>query len=222
MTKATPNPCSLIRSNEHPGKGTVLVLGIPRGGTSVVAGICHMLGVPMGLDIDPANMEDREFHQMLRHPDVQSAAVRYFARLRDGRQLAGAKNPVVIDHLADFFPVISEPVLIVVSRDVYATAQREEISGNEFFSSLREAIRRKYAILEFVETADAPLLVVSYERLMMEPARAVTSIARFLIGTVDAELVRLASEGVRPHADMPRNVNFVDARRRYEETLPKG
>jgi hypothetical protein len=128
----------------------------------------------------------------------------------------------MIDHLAEFYSVIPEPVLIVVSRDVYATAQREEVSGNEFLSSLREAIRRKHAIFEFVERATAPLLVVSYERLMTEPVRAVESIARFLIGTVDADLVRLASEGIRHHADMPNDINFVDARLRYEKTLPKG
>ena len=64
-SKRIPSPCLVVRENPHPGHGTVLVLGTPRGGTSVVAGICHMLGVPMGLEIDRSNMEDLRFRALL-------------------------------------------------------------------------------------------------------------------------------------------------------------
>jgi len=211
-----PNPCSVVRANAHPGRGTVLVLGTPRGGTSVVAGICHMLGVPMGLDIDESNMEDREFRRTLVANDLRTSAERYFRHLHRRHDLVGVKSPVVIDRLGEFFDVIPEPVLIVVSRDVYATAQREAVSGNEFFSSLREVIRRKFAVLDFVEAASAPLLVVSYERLMQDPDHAVESIARFITGSVDPELVRRTRRLVRPHADMPHDADFVGMRREFE------
>lgn len=175
-----------------------------------------MLGVPMGLDIDESNMEDREFRRMLIENDLQTAAEHYFRRLRNGRELVGVKSPVVIDRLREFFGAIAEPVLIVVSRDVYATAQREQCSGNEFFASLREAIRRKFAVLDFVEAASAPLLVVSYERLMQDPDLAIESISRFITGSVDPELVRRTRRLVRPHADMPHDADFVVTRREFE------
>ena len=211
-----PNPCSVVRDNAHPGRGTVLVLGTPRGGTSVVAGICHMLGVPMGLDIDPSNMEDREFRQILEGDDVPFAAAKYFTRARRRHSLVGVKSPVVIDRLSEFYPTVIDPVLVVVSRDIYATAQREECSGHDFFASLREVIRRKFAILDFVEVGQAPLVIVSYERLIQDSRIAVETLARFITGSIDDHLVRHIVGLVRPHADMPREVDFVRARLDYE------
>lgn len=213
-----PNPCSVVRDNAHPGRGTVLVLGTPRGGTSVVAGICHMLGVPMGLDIDPSNMEDREFRQVLEGRDVSSVAARYLTQAHRRHSLVGVKSPVVIDRLSDFYASVVDPVLVVVSRDVYATAQREECSGHEFFTSLREAIRRKFAVLDFVEATDAPLVVVAYERLIQDPRIAVETLARFITGSIDDHLVRHIVGLVRPHADMPREVDFVQARLDHERS----
>lgn len=216
MRIRTPNPCSVLRANPQPGQGTVLVLGTPRGGTSVLAGICHMLGVPMGLNIDESNMEDREFAQVLASEDIRSASQAYFRRLRALGSLAGAKSPIVIDRLAEFYDTVPQPLLVVITRDVVATAQREETSGNELRSSLDEVIRRKYAMLKFVDSVDAPLLVVSYERLIQDPADAIRLLAQFLLGSVADELVLRTSDLVRPHADMPHEVNFVTARREFE------
>ncbi|MGA1331871.1 MAG: hypothetical protein ACO31D_01820, partial [Ilumatobacteraceae bacterium] len=105
---------------------------------------------------------------------------------------------------------------VLVSRDVYATAQREECAGFDFFRSLEEAVRRKYALLDFVKPLDSPLIVLSYERLLVDPLPAVRSLARFLLGDVDERLLPRAADLVRPHADMPYEVNFLAARQNYE------
>jgi len=210
--RVIPNPCTVVRDNSHPGQGTVLVLGTPRGGTSVVAGICHLLGVSMGADIDRSNVEDRAFQQVLMSRDIAHSAGAYFTEAARRAPIVGVKNPIIIDHLASFYSAIPHPILVVVSRDVYATAQREEVSGNDFFLSLRSVIGRKYAILDFVETVPDPLLVVSYERLLAEPAATVTALSEFMLGRVDATLVRRAASLVHPHADMPNDVDFIAER----------
>jgi len=221
MQKKIPNPCKVVRANPHPGRGTVLVLGTPRGGTSVVAGICHLLGVPMGRDIDPSNMEDRAFRQLCTVTPADVRAVSFFAELRRGNRIVGVKDPAVIDWLPQLYHVVPEPVLVVVSRDVYAAAQREEVAGSEFFEALESTIRRKYAILELVRAVTDPLIVVSYERLMQNPQRAVESLSTFLGMEPDGELVERIVARVNPHADMPYDVNFVTARAEYErECLP--
>ena len=210
--RVIPNPCTVVRDNSHPGQGTVLVLGTPRGGTSVVAGICHLLGVSMGADIDRSNVEDRAFRHALMSRDIAHSAGAYFTEAARRAPIVGVKNPTIIDHLRSFYSAIPHPILVVVSRDVYTTAQREECSGANFVSGLREVIRRKYAILDFVETVSDPLLVVSYERLLAEPAAAVTALSEFMLGRVDATLVRRAASLVRPHADMPNDVDFIAER----------
>ena len=217
--KRIPNPCSVVRENSHHGRGTVLVLGTPRGGTSVVAGICHMLGVPMGLEIDRSNMEDLRFRAALEAESRLQLIVDYLERLHQLGPIVGAKDPVAIDHLADVYPRIPQPILVVVSRDVYASTQREVAEGHEFFEMLRATIRRKYAVLDFISTVDDPLIVVSYERLMQDPVAAVQSLARFLVGAVPGRLVRLTAGMVQPHADMPHDIDFVAARLRYVQEI---
>jgi len=212
--RVVPNPCTVVRNNPHPGRGTVLVLGTPRGGTSVVAGICHLLGVPMGADIDSSNVEDRTFQRVLASPQVVRDSTVYFAEAAKRAPLVGVKNPTIIDHLAKFYAVIPDPILVVVSRDVYATAQREESNGSDFMQGLRAAVRRKYAILDFVAAVSAPLVVVSYERLITQPEAAIETLSRFILGAVDADLVGRAAALVRPHVDMPNDVDFV-----FERTL---
>jgi hypothetical protein len=217
--KRIPNPCSVVRENWHHGRGTVLVLGTPRGGTSVVAGICHMLGVPMGLEIDRSNMEDLRFRSLLNSEHRSELAPAYFQELHQLGRIVGAKDPVAIDHLRDVYGAITQPILIVASRDVYASTQREVAEGHEFFEMLRATIRRKYAVLDFISTVDDPLIVVSYERLMQDPVAAVQSLARFLVGAVPERLVRLTAEMVQPNADMPLDIDFVAARLRYEQEI---
>jgi len=212
--KLVPHPCSVVRENAHPGQGTVLVLGTPRGGTSVVAGICHVLGVQMGIDIDPSNMEDLEFQRRRVAAEPRAAIARYFAEVTTKRTLVEVKDPTMIDDLQMYWDVIPDPVLVVVSRDVYATAQREQVSGVGFFEGLEEAVRRKYAILDFVRGVEAPLIVVSYERLLQDPSPAVEGLAKFLVNHTHGDLVSSAAELVKPHALMPEEVDFVAARKR--------
>ena len=175
-----------------------------------------MLGVRMGIDIDHSNVEDRAFHTVLTKPDVADGAAEYFAQLARLAPCVGVKNPVSIDHLRNFYHVIPNPVLVVISRDVYAAAQREQCSGNDFFVSLRAAIRRKYSILNFVEVVDEPLIVLSYERLMQDPMAATETLGRFLFDVSDHVLAARAAALVRPHADMPGEVDFVAERAALE------
>lgn len=214
-----PQPCSVIRENDYPGQGTVLVLGTSRGGTSVVAGICQMLGVSMGRDIDRSNIEDQRFHAILHGSEIAAATAEYFSWQAVGGRLNGVKNPVMIDRLAEYYSVIPNPVLVVVTRDVLATAQREEVSGHELLASLCSAVRRKYAIFEFVESVSEPLIFVSYERLIADPRVAVAALSSFLLGAVDEQLVARTSGLVRPNCEMPDDVDFIFEREQYERQV---
>jgi hypothetical protein len=178
-----------------------------------------MLGVSMGEDIDRSNVEDRRFQVLLEAPDLVAATEEYFSERTVDRPLNGIKNPVMIDRLAEYFAVIPIPILVVVTRDVLATAQREEISGSELLRGLHSAVRRKYAILEFVEGVAEPLILVSYERLIADPRAAVTALSNFLLGTADEHLVEKTSYLVRRNCDMPDEVDFVDEREQYERRV---
>jgi hypothetical protein len=182
----------------------------------MVAGICQMLGVSMGRDIDRSNIEDRRFQAILNAPDLAAATTEYFSERTVGEPLNGVKNPVMIDRLAEYYSVIPSPILVVVSRDVLATAQREEFSGHDLLESLRSASRRKLEIFQFVAAVADPLVMVSYERAIESPTATVRALSEFLLGAVSEDIVELTSRLVRSNCDMPGDVDFVRERELYE------
>jgi hypothetical protein len=217
VKKVVPGPCSVLRENSHPGQGTVIVLGTPRGGTSVVAGICHMLGVNMGISIDSSNIEDVDFQALITNGYDKKVAKKYFRRLRSKNKIAGVKNPRIIDHIEDIYPLIKQPKFVVVSRDEVATAQREDVEGHDFLVALEEASRMKRAILDFVNSVVDPVILISYERLLQNPYSAILSIASFLGCEAPSDLVQKTSLLVKANSDMPNEVDFVAERLAYEK-----
>lgn len=125
----------------------VIVLGMHRSGTSMVAGVLHKLGVVMGHDLVLGNTteqpggyyEDREFMQISEKiltratggwahpPDSESieGIRRYRNKIQElieqrnsQHQAWGWKDPRTALTLPCFLPYLSSPNLVVVRRDV--------------------------------------------------------------------------------------------------------
>jgi hypothetical protein len=163
---------------------TICVLGAPRGGTSMIAGILRKLGVVMGDDIDEANNEDRSF---LAH----GGCVRFSSNREEPRRRR-AILPMRRSWCAVGTPNttygggrIRNPVFIFITRDPGAIAQRERIEE-------RVALRRRLlayiniaadaytSIAAFVAQRARPTLLVSYERALRAPLALGHAIADFV------------------------------------------
>ena len=209
----SPRPLRVLVPNPHPGTGTVVVVGQPRGGTSVIAGLCHLIGATMGADIDPSNMEDRTFLGILSAPDRQLAlkqAVKTLDRLGPFR---GFKDPLVIEYLDDLLLLLENPILVFVLRDVVAIAERESIEGSEFLLALATSDARRRKKIDLLTTGSLngiPHCVISYERALAEPQTAFSQLSDFLAGATDAGLRSAARRLVVPNARMPEDINFVE------------
>jgi hypothetical protein len=57
-------PCNVIRAPKPAEKRTLIVLGMPSGGTSMTAGALRIMGVNMGDDYDDANQDGYEFPRL--------------------------------------------------------------------------------------------------------------------------------------------------------------
>ena len=202
--------CSItIHHNEHPNSGCIVILGVPRGGTSVVSGLCHVIGVKMGINIDESNMEAREFLQLGGRTDVRSDFQVALAELLSFSDFVGFKDPVAIDWIEEVVDLIPLPIYIWVTRDVVAVAERERIAGRDAEAALGAALSRYKRIKEFFERQDAPKLVISYERLLAHPEKAFAELSMFLTGEVDERRTLKAGDLVKRSADMPNDVNFL-------------
>ena len=177
---------------------TVVVLGAARGGTSMVAGILRILGVDMGVDLDPSNNEDRAFlgHRGNRviFNDKTNDAARgaYLDRIRAHIELRarssalwGWKDPMASYYIRDVAGLLPSPVFIAITRDLAAIAIRENHAEKPtnpasvpayFMNAAHDYIR----IVQFLATNTYPALLLSYERSLRQPRNIVAAIRDFV------------------------------------------
>lgn len=181
-----------------PPQRTAVVFGHYRGGTSMVAGLLRVLGVPMGEKLEGGNNEDQDF---------QNASARRVIELIEqrnrGHDVWGWKYPGLFANAAHFYRRLRNPYFVVILRDVLACAQGEVWRGalRDPYAALKLKHAQQTQMLGFVDQAvrdRLPVLVVSYERSLMNPSRLVDSLARFLGLAPTSEVRRAAIATIQP------------------------
>lgn len=208
-----------------PDERTYVVIGAPRGGTSLVSGALRMVGVDMGADIDPDNNEDRSFiaHDgdiaLFSDPSRRSAfleATREHIHENNARtKVWGWKDPLVCHYLEDLLPLLRNPRLILVTRDTVAVAMREwaempaqpaKRAGD--FVQIRkvgEATDLYRRAHEIIWKSELPTLARSYERALRHSNDFATKIidfaGTFALGSPQRnKLIKQVSAFARPDA----------------------
>lgn len=183
---------------------TIVCGGVPRGGTSMVAGTIHGLGVPMGGDDLPVNIEDpamnpdvlRQSEQGYDHQIFLDQTRAYINQQNIELGDWGWKFPRVNAYLPEIVQDLRNPSLVLVYRDTIASSARG-IDGiprgtpdrnQKIIAELksREQIARRNTVL--IETCAIPTLLVSYERAMARPRPFIKELAAFLGKDVPTDL----------------------------------
>jgi hypothetical protein len=169
---------------EAPASRTIVVLGAPRGGTSLVAGALRLAGVFMGDDIDQANNEDRAFNlhggnlSIITQNEGRSRFLdhvrRTIAQRNATRAVWGWKDPLAALYISDILPDLVNPRLILVTRDPTAAVMRERIEAAAaledseeaalYVNKAQQALLLYQTALSVIETSCAPTFFVSYEK----------------------------------------------------------
>jgi hypothetical protein len=167
------------------GEMTVAVVGIPRGGTTMVAAAVDALGVDMGPRDDMAAFHFED--QTMNRVDLD---VRFkYVKQRNSEHAAwGWKDPTGIDSVRKIMFAVRNPRVIVVFRDMLATIQGEmrfddahEIDPRRGFEQLVDMTLHWWTgLLEFVTHTQVPTMLVSYERAIADPDLFVHELASFL------------------------------------------
>ncbi len=173
---------------------TVVVLGAFRGGTSMVAQVLKELGVFMGdqfapPDVEYNNLEDQEFQALLHRRDLltqkditladfsseELAKLRSLIEKRNREHaLWGWKYPATVIWClyAELAKYLRNPHFITVFRDPLATFQHELDKQSIKPDRLRVDKGRSFAwvglqnqrLVEYVQQSESPHLLISYER----------------------------------------------------------
>lgn len=192
---------------------TIVVLGVGRGGTSAVAGMLSQLGVFMGDRPGDVNHEDRRLSAAIEGQDYDGAAS--IVEEYDRRYSIWAwKRPSAFKHLPFIDEHFRHPHYVCVMRDVAAIAGRRQVSmGFDTLRSASGALGAYAKIVEFVGQSERPTLLVSYEKLLLDPRPAATMLAQWVFVDSPA-LVEKAMASIQTSPDYYRRNSSLKASER--------
>ena len=163
---ATKTKNATIRATEasaHPTQRTIVILGVERGGTSMVAGVIRALGVDLGKAAG-LNHEDPWF--LSDDPEVLKDRV---AKRNETADVWGFKMPKAVKQLEFWDKTLRNPVYIIVYRNPLAIADSWVQRGTGTLLGALKRIREYHsAALNFLEATQSPVLMVNYERAVQD------------------------------------------------------
>lgn len=189
----------IIRLNDapHDERETLLILGLPRSGTSFISSALANLGVFLGDKASAPTYEDKFIKDAFDNKDA-SRLEQIVSRYNSQFDLWGIKLPRASHAPLELLRHLRSPRLLVTLRDPLAIALRMQLSQGE-----RDTMRRLRRISEqycrFVgrlEGLDIPSLFISYDKVAQEPELAIRTISGFC-GILDEQLIRRAIERTR-------------------------
>ena len=160
---------------------TLIVSGVARSGTSMVARVLHAAGVPMGERLDDVVFEDHEFVEVFSRPSVDADALGRLIRDRDdAHRVWGFKWPHLHRHGPDVIARFRNPLLVVTLRDPAAIAERNAIAEYvDVRTALSMAADDLREMVRFTQDVSCPVLLVSYEKAARHPDRFVERLLAF-------------------------------------------
>ena len=168
------------RTRKDAGKRTLIVTGIARSGTSLVATLLKEAGVFMGEFLHDEVNEDAQVLELLRHRDTavlkELIEARNVTHDRWGFKIPNLHVYLTTAELAMF----RNPRLIVIYRDPVAVAVRDALS--EDYDELDAMVRTAnamYAMAQFAQRANCPTLLLSYEKALSLPNTVIQRVLDF-------------------------------------------
>ena len=195
--------CLIVNPPSGATQRTLVVLGVQRGGTSMVAGVLRALGVDMGRA--GLNHEDPRFIR------ADEAKLRRVIDLRNSeRDIWGFKVPETTLQLDYLEKSLRNPYYICVFRNIAAVADSFLTRGVKYPAMVvLHALKYYNRMGRLAREAKAPLLVVNYERAASNPVEFVDSVLEFIEIDVPAIMRERAAEMVTGdgggYLDVPDN-----------------
>lgn len=161
-------------SSELKTELTLVVLGTPRGGTTMVAGIAQRCGIDIGQNL-PDNLEDPDFVEQEQDHMLSAILERNLTKSVWGWKFprAAAYIPKIQSHLVN-------PHYIIVWRDIYSASRRRVVKGEDQIAALNWAQSVQEQNLRLIDKLNGPALMVSYARAVSEPAAIANDICEFV------------------------------------------
>jgi hypothetical protein len=173
-------------TNDQDAAGTVVVAGLGRSGTSMLAAVLKAGGIFMGERTAIGTHEDQQIAALLQPRQRRDLRLLIEQRNQD-HNLWGFKLPSRQILQPSLFRLLRHPYLVVIFRDILAIAGRRQISkGESLQSQLTQSLGEYRRLVRFLDRIDHPCLLISYEKALLDPDMLVDQLDHFLGLHLDA------------------------------------
>ena len=189
---------------------TIIVLGVARGGTSMVAAALFELGIPLGVNDGSVVYEDVELARAMESGDT--GLLKSVISDRNSKHAVwGFKRPSTSAQINRIAKLFRNPHFVVVFRDVFAIASRNKIAvSTDPFRNMISSLKQYRGLLDFLESSRYPAMLVSYEKALLKREPFVQTLAQF-VGVTEKEAVNRAFDAVEPEPSRYlRNARLTD------------
>lgn len=185
----TPLPAIALRPRPSDKQKTIVISGAPRGGTTFGASVVANLGIPFSEK--PAPGEANKIGMRYSHPELMGPFVSdrntfgETCRLLDREHDVWAlKLPSLTTDAAFAMATIRNPHFIFIFKEALSVASRslllKGVEASKIASATRNVIRHYEKMLDFIQSSEAPMLLISYERAMADLPVTIRQTAEFL------------------------------------------
>ena len=192
-----------FKSQEASKYRTIIVSGVARSGTSMVARVLSVGGLFMGDEIDDVVFEDHAFARMFEHVGYDPVKLDRLVELRNANHSVwGFKRPHLHVHGVDTIKRFRNPLVILTVRDPVAIAERNAIAEmNDPTLGVSAAMQDLEDVMAFARALTCPTLLMSYERALDQPDTCISALFDFCSLDVPAparQTMRVLIEPGRP------------------------
>ena len=157
---------------------TIVVVGVARGGTSIVAGVLKHLGVPMGNACDPV-FEDTRLSLAFEKKSKEKFE-QVITDYNEKQDVWAWKRPSSLNDLSRIAKKLRNPHFIFVFRDLLSVANRNTISMKQgVIGGLDAAFNDYKKILRFLNKSSHPALLVSSEKAVKHKQAFINALIEF-------------------------------------------
>jgi len=182
---------------------TVAIIDFAHCGTTMLAGICEILGVPMiGDNYDRKNWEDLDIIEGLKGRDGFAEVVRQRDEQYD---MWGFKAPGALSYYPRFSQHLRNPVFLAIYKDLASvTYRRFGVSQNRLYVKMRNTARQMERSVDRICRSGLDVHMLSYCKAIIAPREFVLRIADIIgLGLSDEQIDTIISY-IQPNSAHPR------------------
>lgn len=200
--------CEIIGVNSGDNNQPIIIVGSARGGTSLVAGVLHHLGLFMGDHFDDSVFEDVYLSSAFEKADdkkVKSIIKEY----KKKNKIFGWKRPSSVSDLDRVHKIFNEPKYIFIFKDVLSISLRNKISMMmDINDSMRLALKNYMNVINFIDKYSPNALLLSYDKVIKYKDNFVETLDDFCGINASSEKFKKAKKFINPEP-----AKYLDASR---------